>query len=147
MKPAYGTLAIAISINLVVMFFLTYAMIDTTDHFYANINRAYMAVLMAAPMVVVMLLLMPKMFPDAKRNAVLYAVACGGFALVFWLMRTQTPVGDAQFLRSMIPHHSSAIVMCEEAAIADPEIRALCVEIVRAQKEEIAQMQRILERY
>jgi uncharacterized protein (DUF305 family) len=47
----------------------------------------------------------------------------------------------------MIPHHSSAIVMCEESTITDPEIVTLCGQIVKAQKEEIAQMQKILSRY
>lgn len=143
----YTKLAVAIGINTIVMFFLTYALIDTVDHFYANINRMYMAILMAAPMVIVMLLVMRKMYPDARTNAVLHVAAAGVFLLVFWLARTQTPVGDVQFLRSMIPHHSSAILMCQEAAIEDAEIRTLCGEIIKAQREEIAQMQRILQRF
>ena len=143
----YMKLAIAIGINTIVMFFLTYALIDTTDHFYANINRMYMAILMAAPMVIVMLLVMRKMYPNAKMNAALQAAAAGVFLLVFWLARTQTPVGDVQFLRSMIPHHSSAILMCQEGAISDPEIRTLCGQIIKTQREEIAQMERILERF
>jgi uncharacterized protein (DUF305 family) len=46
----------------------------------------------------------------------------------------------------MTPHHSSAILMCEQSDITDPELAALCDEIVEAQKEEIAEMERILER-
>ena len=37
--------------------------------------------------------------------------------------------------------------MGEESAITDPEIVRLCDEIVKAQREEIAQMEGILERY
>ena len=143
----YTKLAIAIGINTIVMFLLTYALIDSFDHFYANINRMYMAVIMALPMVIVMLLVMRKMYPDAKMNGVLHVSAAVAFVVVLWLMRSQTPVGDGQFLRSMIPHHSSAIVMCEEAAITDPDIRTLCDEIVKTQKEEIAEMKRLLARY
>ncbi len=47
----------------------------------------------------------------------------------------------------MIPHHSRAILVCQEANITDPEIEQLCVEIIDAQQKEIAQMEDILERY
>jgi uncharacterized protein (DUF305 family) len=61
-------------------------------------------------------------------------------------MRTQAAVGDDDFLRSMIPHHSGAILMCEKASLTDAEIIELCARIVRSQAEEIAQMQSILAR-
>ncbi len=61
-------------------------------------------------------------------------------------MRRQSAVGDAQFLRSMIPHHSGAILMCEQASLTDQEIVALCRDIVAAQKAEIATMQAMLAR-
>ena len=47
----------------------------------------------------------------------------------------------------MIPDHPSAILMCEQASITDPEIQKLCTQIVRSQQDEIAQMQRMLARY
>jgi uncharacterized protein (DUF305 family) len=47
----------------------------------------------------------------------------------------------------MIPHHSGAILMCEQASLSDREIVELCGKIVQAQKEEIAQMQAILARF
>ncbi len=50
-------------------------------------------------------------------------------------------------MRSMIPHHSSAILMCQQASLTDAEILALCTDIVKAQEREIAQMKAILERY
>jgi uncharacterized protein (DUF305 family) len=61
-------------------------------------------------------------------------------------MRTQAAVGDRQFLRSMIPHHSGAILMCEQASLTDPEITALCRDIVESQRAEIAKMQALLAR-
>jgi uncharacterized protein (DUF305 family) len=106
-----------------------------------------MAFIMVAPMVIVMLIVMRSMYTSPVVNVALVAVFVIGFAVVFAAMRTQTLVGDVQFLRSMIPHHSSAIVMCEKAAITDQEIIDLCGRIVKAQEEEIAQMQTILERY
>lgn len=146
-KPSnYRKLGLAVGINTVVMFLLTYALIDTFDHFIPNINRVYMAVMMSAPMVVVMLIIMWSMYPDRRLNLTLI----GGFTLlfltVFTMGRLQTGVGNDQFLRSMIPHHSSAIVMCEESSITDSEILSLCEEIVETQKREIAEMNRLLSR-
>ena len=68
------------------------------------------------------------------------------FAIAFVLagMRTQALIGDRQFLRSMIPRHSGAILMCQRSNIHDPEIVALCDKIVSGQKREIAQMKAIL---
>ncbi|MCK5910079.1 MAG: DUF305 domain-containing protein, partial [Caulobacter sp.] len=51
-----------------------------------------------------------------------------------------------EFLRSMIPHHSGAILMCGKAPIRDPEIRTLCAGIIEGQKKEIDQMSTMLAR-
>lgn len=147
MNQHYRKLALAISINAVVMFFLTYAMIDRLGDFYANINRVYMALMMAAPMVIVMLLLMGSMYENRKLNALLCVASALVFVVCFSFARTQTPVGNVQFLRSMIPHHSSAILMCDNPRITDPEIVELCKQISKSQRDEITQMQAILARY
>jgi hypothetical protein len=147
MADSYKKLAVAVSINTVIMFFLTFVLIANGSHFRVNINRIYMALIMAAPMVIVMLLVMRSMFMNKRLNAALLVTFSVLTLVLFFLMRTQTPVGNEQFLRSMIPHHSSAILMCEQSNITDPEIATLCDEIVQTQKEEIAQMDAILERY
>jgi ABC-type multidrug transport system fused ATPase/permease subunit len=147
MENSYKKLAMAISINTVIMFLLTYVMISSIEHFQININRIYMALIMAAPMAIVMMLVMRSMFMNKKLNTVLFVTFGALILLLFYLIRTQTPVGNVQFLQSMIPHHSSAILMCEQSMITDPEIIVLCDEIIQTQEEEIAQMEAILERY
>jgi uncharacterized protein (DUF305 family) len=47
----------------------------------------------------------------------------------------------------MIPHHSRALLVCQESDITDPEIIDLCDSIVKSQQEEITQMEAILDRY
>ena len=69
------------------------------------------------------------------------------FGVSYYGMRTQWAVGDEQFLKSMIPHNSGAILMCQEASITDPDIQSLCREIIDSQRREIAQMEAILDRY
>jgi uncharacterized protein (DUF305 family) len=58
----------------------------------------------------------------------------------WFAIRNQWGIGDSQFLRSMIPHHSGAILMCEQSSIEDPEITRLCTAIVASQQKEIDQM-------
>ncbi|MGQ9365497.1 DUF305 domain-containing protein [Azospirillum sp. ST 5-10] len=144
---SYGKFAIILSINLVVMFVLTMAFIERADHFYVNLSNFYMALLMLAPMAMLMLVLMGGMFPNRTVNIALLA----GFGLLFaaalWLGRAEILVGDEQFLKAMIPHHSRAILVCEQAAITDPDIVELCGQIIESQRREIARMQEILTRY
>lgn len=44
----------------------------------------------------------------------------------------------------MIPHHAGAILMCEQASLQDERIRSLCGQIIKSQREEIAEMQALL---
>ena len=61
-------------------------------------------------------------------------------------IRTQTPISDVQWMKAMIPHHSSAILTSENANIKDPEAKRLANDIITAQKKEIAEMKAILKR-
>ena len=58
----------------------------------------------------------------------------------FVCIRQQAGVSDRQFLKSMIPHHSAAILMCRTADLRDPEIKQLCEDIIAGQQAEIDQM-------
>jgi hypothetical protein len=111
-----------------------------------NLNRLYMTVMMVAPMGIVMLLVMRGMYGNEKLNRILLGAFALLFVATFGLARSQTLIGNEQFLHSMIPHHSSAILMCDEAAITDPDITRLCEQIVQSQREEIARMEQILDR-
>lgn len=146
-KNSYKTLALTVGIHFFIMYALVYAGVNSLDDmFWFSTRNLYMAVIMVAPMVLLMLAFMRSMFENKKLNAVLYLTFTLLFIAFFAFIRYQAFVGDKQFLQSMIPHHSSAITMCEESNITDPEIRALCEEIISAQKEEISQMKSILER-
>jgi len=140
----YRNLGIELAVDFLIMFFVMYTMIATVDHLLLNVNNVYMTLMMVAPMAVVMLIGMRRMFPSKALNLALAGLATDVFIASYVAMRTQAAVGDEQFLRSMIPHHSGAILMCEEASFSAPEIADLCGRIVRAQREEIAEMQAIL---
>lgn len=142
----YVTLAATVTVHFFIMWALTYIGVAAFDHIYLNLNRFYMAVVMVAPMVIVMLTGMSHMFQNKRLNLGIYAVSALVFIAAFAAIRTQAFVGDAQLSLSMIPHHSIAIKNCEQATLQDPETIALCEQIIQTQIEEIAQMRAILER-
>jgi hypothetical protein len=143
---SYRSLAVELAIDFVIMYLVMYTMIATLDHFRFNLNNVYMTLMMVAPMAIVMVVAMRSMFPSRRSNVILIGAAALVFLVSFGAMRTQAAIGDREFLRSMIPHHSGAILMCREATITDPEIVELCRQIVESQQREIAQMTAILER-
>ncbi|CAG0952304.1 hypothetical protein GEOBC_00264 [Geobacteraceae bacterium] len=142
----YARLAVELAVDFVVMYFVMYTMIATGRHLRLNLNNVYMTLMMVAPMAIIMMVAMRSMFPNRRVNLAAMAAAAAVFVASFVAMRTQAGIGDREFLRSMIPHHSGAILMCREAAITDPELVALCKDIVRSQTAEIAQMEAMLQR-
>lgn len=142
----YARLLLMTILSFIAMYILMYAMVDRLNDVYPNINQFYMAGLMTAPMVAIEILLMGAMYKDRAANIAILAVSVVALAGFFLLIRQQTAVADRQFLRSMIPHHSGAILMCREAPIADAEIKTLCQSIIKSQQDEIDQMKAILQR-
>ncbi|MNS18091.1 hypothetical protein D3C72_497800 [compost metagenome] len=130
-------------LGLLVMYIVMFSMIDTGADFRNNLNMAYMAITMWAPMGIFMLATMSGMYPDKRANIALYVLFLVLTVGSFWATRTQALIDDKQFIDSMIPHHSGAILMCREGNLKDPELRKLCEDIAAAQRAEIDQMRRI----
>ena len=149
MRKHYLMFALNMVLSTIIMYLVMFEMIRGSGEFVQNINFFYMALTMAMPMGALMLLMMRSMYADKRLNLVLYLVMAGIFVFSFAAVRTQALVGDRQFVRSMIPHHSGAILMCNEASLRDAEVRDLCFNengIVKSQEREIAQMKSLLER-
>lgn len=138
-------LAMAV-LSFVSMYFLMYAMVDRFPNIHNSINEIYMAGLMTAPMILIELVLMGAMYQNKNLNIVVALVSVIVGMLFFLAIRGQWAVGDKQFLRSMIPHHAGAILMCNNASIRDTEIQQLCNSIIAGQQKEIDEMKAILGR-
>lgn len=124
-------------LSFITMYILMYAMVDTFSNVFMNVNQFYMAGLMASPMVIIELLLMASMYMNKRLNMLLITISAVLLVIFYLLIRQQAAVGDKQFLKSMIPHHAGAILMCEQADIKDPEIKKLCEQIRISQQAEI----------
>lgn len=141
----YRNLAVALTLSFLVMYPLTMAFISRSNHFYINLSNAYMALVMVAPMGLIMMAVMRNMFPKKSLNLALIAGFVALFVVALLMGRAQVGVGNDQFLKAMIPHHSRAILVCENANITDPEIQQLCQQIISSQEEEIATMEAMLD--
>lgn len=146
MQHHYGRFLIMIVLHFIAMYIFMYAMVNVFDNVFNSLNQVYMAALMTASMVLIELPLMSSMYKSKKLNMII--LAAGAIVLIgSWFgIRQQAAIGDRQFLRSMIPHHAGAILMCQQASIQDQEIRTLCNNIISGQQAEIDQMKTILSR-
>lgn len=143
---SYKKFALMLLISFVIMYSVMFLNVAQADHIYLSTNRFYLALLMVAPMAVVMVALMGKMYPNKKLNTGIIIGSIVVFAVIVAALRTQTPISDVQYMKAMIPHHSSAILNSKKANLKDPEVKKLAEQIIRSQEEEIAEMKAILER-
>lgn len=145
-EAPYKKLFLVSVVHFIIMYLVMYTMVDRASSIYLNLNNVYMTGMMLAPMVLLMPLTMAMMYPNKKLNLWMYLGTTAVFIAFYTFMRLQTFIGDKEFLRSMIPHHSGAILMCSEAKITDLEIKKLCGEIIQGQQREVDQMKAILSR-
>lgn len=129
-----------IAAGTVVMFGMMYLNTYRLDHVFWSETRFWMAFVMGAGMMVVMLAFMWGMYPSRGRNLVILAVAAAVFAGGLWLVRSQRTVTDTEYMRAMIPHHSIAILTSTRAQLHDPRVRELAATIAETQRREIAEM-------
>lgn len=145
-KQAYLKLLYMVLLSFASMYILMYAMVNQLNNVIPNINQFYMAGLMTMPMVLIEMIVMSAMYMDKNRNKLIIILSFVGLVGFFLLIRFQGAVSEKQFLKSMIPHHASAILMCKETKISDPEIQVLCSNIVSGQQQDIAQMKTLLDK-
>ncbi|WP_025762128.1 DUF305 domain-containing protein [Dyadobacter tibetensis] len=142
---AYKKFGLMLLISFVIMYAVMFLNVDQFSHIYLSYTRVYMTLLMIAPMAILMLLMMPQMYPDSVKNLVILSVSILVFVLALAGLRKQVFISDIQYMQAMIPHHSSAILTSEQANLKDPEVQQLAKDIIRAQKKEIAQMKQRIE--
>lgn len=142
----YQKFALMLGASFLIMYAVMFLNVDSLDHIYLSTTRVYMTLLMVSPMALLMLAFMPAMYKNRKLNAIIITVSISVFIATFAFLRNQTFISDIQYMRAMIPHHSSAILTSQNAQIQDPEVRKLADDIIKAQEKEIAQMKAMLQR-
>ena len=140
----YGRFLAMIATSTAVMFGLMYLNTYAWEHVLFSETRFWMAFVMGACMAVVMLGFMMGMYRDRKKNLAILAGSALVFAGALWLVRSQRTIGDVDYMKAMIPHHSIAVMTSERAHVRDPRTRQLAREIIEAQRREIAEMKYLI---
>ncbi|ATP58218.1 DUF305 domain-containing protein [Pedobacter ginsengisoli] len=142
----YSKFLVMLLISFFIMYGVMFLNISQTSHIYFSLNRLYMTIMMVSPMSLLMLKMMRHMYSNKSVNRLIIMVSSIVFILSFIGLRRQSAIGDRQYLKGMIPHHSSAIMTSERANLKDPETRELADSIIKSQQREITQMKAILRR-
>ncbi|SDG12069.1 DUF305 domain-containing protein [Mucilaginibacter gossypii] len=145
-KGNYKTFVLTLFLSFIIMYGVMFLNVDQADHIYLSMTRFYMTLMMVAAMALLMLAMMRMMYKNRKLNMVIILSSTAAFVLSLIGVRTQTFVGDVQYMKGMIPHHSIAIMTSKNASIKDPEVRKLADGIIKTQEKEIAEMKAILSR-
>ena len=141
MQGSYAKFFAMIGTSIVVMFFMMYLhSYQILEHARFSDTRAYMALIMGAAMMVVMLAFMLNMYKNRRANIAIFLSAILLFGASLWLVRSQVFVNDVDWMEGMIPHHSIAILTSERAQIDDVRVQELATEIIEAQRREISEM-------
>lgn len=133
----YINLLFMVILSFIAMYIFMYVMVDTFANVYPNLNQLYMAGVMTVPMLLIEIFLMRSMYHNKKVNTFIIIFSLAIFILLIGFIRNQTAISDKEFLKSMIPHHAAAILMCEQNQLQDPEIKQLCKTIETTQQSEI----------
>ena len=145
-QDVYKKFFLVLSVSFVLMYAVMFLNVDAVGHIYLSITRLYMSLLMVSPMAILMLVVMGGMYPDKKKNRLIGLGAAVVFVLALVCLRQQVFISDAQYMRAMIPHHSSAILTSRHATIKDPQVKQLSEGIIASQQREIQEMKQMLEK-
>jgi uncharacterized protein (DUF305 family) len=145
-SKSYIKFVAMMAVSFVIMYAVMFLNADLFEHVMLSTTRTYMTILMIAPMAISMMLFMWGMYENKKANYMILGTALIIFIGTLTMLRNQTMIADVQWMKAMIPHHSSAIMVSQKAHLQDPEAQKLAQDIIEAQKREIAQMQAMIER-
>ncbi|HUG74613.1 MAG TPA: DUF305 domain-containing protein [Acidimicrobiia bacterium] len=130
-----------IATSMVFMYGVTYLNTFDLAHVRWSETRLFMTLLMGSTMALIMLGFMLGMYKNRLVNVAIVATSLILFGVGTWLVRSQTTVQDASYMRAMIPHHSIAILTSERSRLEDVRVCELAVEIAEAQRREISELE------
>lgn len=144
MGMSWGRFAGMIATSTLIMFFLMYQLVYSFDHVSFSTNRLIASLVMGSVMTIVMLTFMWKMYKGITTKILVLVIAIVLGTTFLYVNRSQALIGDVEFMKSMIPHHSIAINNARKASISDPRVRELADGIIKTQVVEIEAMKQLI---
>lgn len=145
MRMSWARFAAMIATSVVIMFFLMYQLVYSSDHVLFSLNRLVASLVAGCIMIIVMLGFMWSMYSGKQTKVAVVVVAALAGAALLAMNRSQEAVSDVLFMKAMIPHHSIAINNARKASISDPRVRKLADGIIESQVREIAEMKLLID--
>ena len=142
----WNILLLMLILSFFAMYAVMYVMVDTFSNIYLTLDQLYMVLAMVCAMAIVEVSIMGMMY-ERKIKIITICLSIILLTLSIFFIRNQTAVSDKEFLKSMITHHGSALLMCNEANIKDVQIKELCNEIIFSQQSQIDFMKDKLSAY
>jgi len=136
MQNKWTKLLLMAILSFVAMYALMYIMVDKYSNVYLNLDQLYMVLSMTSAMVLIEIIVMNLMYGKGVK-IITTVLSITLLAASFIFIRNQTGISDREFLKAMISHHGSAILMCTKANIKDTEIQQLCTNILSSQQSQI----------
>ena len=140
----YSRLVVSLVLSFFIMYAVMFLNVDARDLIFLSLTRTYMCLLMVSPMTILMLLSMPHMYKKDGINRIIIISAVIIFSASLSFLRNQTFISDRNYMKAMIPHHSSAILTSKNTHLLNPEVRKLADSIIASQEREIRQMEGLL---
>lgn len=144
-RNTYLRFGAMIATSMAIMYGVMYVNTYQFSHVEWSETRFFMTLLMGSTMAVIMLGFMLGMYKNTIINVGITAGSVLLFVFGTFLIRSQNTVEDRSYMSAMIPHHSIAILTSENSEIEDRRVCELAVEIIKAQKREITEMQWLIQ--
>jgi Ca2+/Na+ antiporter len=119
-------------------------MVKNREDITNNLGKLYISVLMGISMILVEI-----MMHDYQYSVISYKsyIAIGVLvSILIYMYRKQIKIGDKEYIKGMIEHHSMALLTSEEILkkTNDYNVAKLAKNIIQTQKDELRQMHGIL---
>lgn len=140
MRMAAMEIEMFIGMFIIQYVFMSYIQANRSEDITNSVGKFYMCTMMGLFMALLSIILNP-MFNTRR-----FLITCSLLAITIYLYKIQFGIGDKNYLREMIEHHSMALLTSKEILVKsrNPSVINLATRILTTQEKEIDDMKYIL---